>query len=171
MPNDDKIGVVIPNLKSMTIQTELLRLIWSQTFIKFETVKPKIFNAKLNEWSKNIQKITPPKGTQLEDRLEEELYQKCVNGPQAQQRNQIHNGSCFTEGGFHYFRWDSFLEHLGSGWNIPGDKIGQILIDKCSVEFNYSLNVDGKTLKVCKVAQLHVDKIEYKPTERKGSNY
>ena len=53
MPNDDKIGVVIPNLKSMTTQTELLRLIWSQTFIKFETVKPKIFNAKLNEWSKN----------------------------------------------------------------------------------------------------------------------
>jgi len=39
------------------------------------------------------------------------------------------------------------------------------------VEFNHSLNVDGKTVKVCRVKQLHIDKIEYKPVERKGSNY
>jgi hypothetical protein len=171
MPNDDKMGVVIPNLKSMTIQTELLRLIWSQTFVKFDTVKPLVFNAKLNEWSKNIQKITPPKGTQIEDRLEEELYQKCINGPQAQERSHIYNGSCFTEGGFHYFRWDSFLEHLGSGWNIPGEKMATILRDKCHVKFNHSFNVENKTLKVCKVAQLHTDLIEHKPVERKGTNY
>jgi len=31
--------------------------------------------------------------------------------------------------------------------------------------------VDGKTLKVCKVKQLHIDKIEYKPVERKKTNY
>ena len=171
MPNDDKMGVVIPNLKSMTIQAELLRLIWSQTFIKFDTLKPKAFDAKLNEWSKNIQKITPPKGTQLEDRLEEELYQKCINGPQAPQRKQLHLGSCFTEAGFHYFRWNSFLEHLGSSWKIPEEKIAQILTDKCHVEFDHSFNVDGKTLKVCKVAQLHTDLIEHKPVERKGTNY
>jgi len=171
MPNDDKKGVVIPNLKSMTTQTELLRLIWSQTFIKFDTVKPLVFNAKLNEWSKNIQKITPPKGTQIEDRLEEELYQKCINGPQAQERSHIYNGSCFTEGGFHYFRWDSFIEHLGSGWNIPGEKMATILRDKCHVKFNHSFNVESKTLKVCKVAQLHTDLIEHKPVERKKTNY
>ena len=171
MPNDDKIGVVIPNLKSMTIQGDLLRLIWSQTFIKFDTLKPKVFDAKLNEWSKNIQKITPPKGTQIDDRLAEELFQYCINGPPAPQRKQLHLGSCFTEAGFHYFRWNSFVEHLGSSWKIPEEKIGQILRDKCHVEFNVSFNVDGKTLKVCKVAQLHTDLIEHTPVERKGTNY
>ena len=171
MPNDDKKGVVIPNLKSMTIQAELLRLIWSQTFIKFDTLKPKVFDAKLNEWSKNIQKITPPKGTQIDDRLAEELFQYCINGPPAPQRKQLHLGSCFTEAGFHYFRWNSFVEHLGSSWKIPEEKIGQILRDKCHVEFNVSFNVDGKTLKVCKVAQLHTDLIEHTPVERKGTNY
>ena len=38
----------------------------------------------------NGQDIKPPKGTQLDDRLEEELFQYCINGPQAQQRSQIH---------------------------------------------------------------------------------
>ena len=171
MPNDDNIGVVIPNLKSMTIQTELLRLIWSQTFIKFETVKPKIFNAKLNEWSKNIQKITPPKGTQIDDRLEEELFQYCINGPPAQERSQINLGSCLTEEGFHYFRFNSFIEHLGNGWKIPEEKIAQKLKDKCFVEFDHSFNVDGKTLKVCKVKQFHAEKKDHTPTKRKGTNY
>jgi len=45
------------------------------------------------------------------------------------------------------------------------------LKDKCNVIFNKSFNIEGKTEKVCMVAQLHVDKIEYKPTKRKGSNY
>ena len=31
--------------------------------------------------------------------------------------------------------------------------------------------VDGKTIKVCRLEQLHVDKIEYKPTDRKADNY
>ena len=60
---------------------------------------------------------------------------------------------------------------MGNGWKIPEEKIAQKLKDKCNVEFDHSLNVDGKTLKVCKVVQLHVDKIEYKPVERKESNY
>ncbi len=34
-----------------------------------------------------------------------------------------------------------------------------------------SLNGDGKVIKVCRVKQLHIDKIEYKPVERKESNY
>ena len=29
----------------------------------------------------------------------------------------------------------------------------------------------GKTIKVCRLEQLHVDKIEYKPTDRKADNY
>ncbi len=49
--------------------------------------------------------------------------------------------------------------------------IAQKLKDKCGVEFSHSLNVDGKTIKVCRVKQLHIDKIEYKPVERKESNY
>ncbi len=115
--------------------------------------------------------IKPPKGTQIEDRLEDELYQYCVNGPQAQQRTQIKNGSCFTEEGFHFFRFTSFIEHLGNGWKIPEEKIAQKLKDRCKVEFDHSLNVDGKTLKVCKLSQLHTPQIEHKPIERKGANY
>jgi hypothetical protein len=171
MPNDDKFQVIVSNTKLMTTQKEVLNLIWQQTGTMFEPLKPKDFRAKLNEWRRNGQKIKPPKGTQLEDRLEEELYQYCINGPQAQERNQIQNGSCFTEEGFHYFRFNSFLEHLGSSWKIPEEKIAQKLKDRCFVEFDHSLNVDGKTLKVCKVKQLHVHKIEYKPVERKGTNY
>jgi len=171
MPSDDNIQVIIPNTKLMTRQKEVLDLVWQQTGVYFEPLKPKEFRAKLNEWRKNGQKITPPKGTQLEDRLEEELFQYCINGPQAQQRTQIHNGSCFTEEGFHYFRFNSFIEHLGNGWKIPEEKIAQKLKDRSKVEFDHSLNVDGKTLKVCKVVQLHVDKIEYKPVDRKGANY
>ena len=171
MPNDDKIQVVITNTKLMTTQKEVLNLVWQQTGVYFEPLKPKDFRAKLNEWRRNGQKITPPKGTQIEDRLEEELFQYCINGPQAHQRSQIHNGSCYTEEGYHYFRFNSFIEHLGNGWKIPEEKIAQKLKDKCNVEFDHSLNVDGKTLKVCKVVQLHVDKIEYKPVARKESNY
>jgi len=171
MPNDDKIGVVVPNLKSMTTQKDFLMLVWAQTLTFFEPIKPKDFRAKINEWSKNAQKITPPKGTQLEDRIEEELYQYCVNGTAAPDRSHLQYGSCLTEGGFHYFRWNSFIEHLGGGWKMPEEKIAQKLKDRCFVEFDHSLNVDGKTLKVCKVKQLHVHKIEYKPVERKGTNY
>jgi len=171
MPSDENIQVIIPNTKLMTRQKDVLDLVWQQTGTYFEPLKLPQFRAKLNEWRKNGQKITPPKGTQIDDRLEEELFQYCINGPQAQQRTQIHNGSCFTEEGFHYFRFTSFIEHLGNGWKIPEEKIAQKLKDRSKVDFDHSLNVDGKTLKVCKVVQLHVDKIEYKPVDRKGANY
>ena len=171
MPNDDKFEVVIPNLKLMTNQKELLSLIWDQAETYFEPIKAKDFRAKLNEWRKNGQTVKPPAGTHTDDILADELYQYCVNGPQAKERIQIKNGSCFKEDGFHYFKFKSFIEHLGSGWKIDQQKIAQKLKDKCNVIFNKSFNIEGKTEKVCMVAQLHVDKIEYKPTERKGSNY
>ena len=69
------------------------------------------------------------------------------------------------------FRFNSFIEHLGTGWKIPEEKIAQKLKDRCNVEFDHSLNVDGKTLKVCKLPQLFTPQIEHKPIERKGSNY
>ena len=47
MPNDDKIAVVIPNLKLMTTQKEVLNLIWEQTGIYFEPIKQKDWRAKL----------------------------------------------------------------------------------------------------------------------------
>jgi len=171
MPSDENIQVIIPNTKLMTRQKDVLDLVWQQTGIYFEPLKLPQFRAKLNEWRKNGQKITPPKGTQIDDRLEEELFQFCINGPQATQRSRLNLGSCLTEEGFHYFRFNSFIDHLGNGWKIPEEKIAQKLKDKCSVEFDHSLNVDGKTLKVCKVAQLHTDLIEHKPVERKGTNY
>ena len=103
--------------------------------------------------------------------MNEELYQYCVNGPRAKNRIQINSGSCLTEVGHHFFRFNSFIDHLGSSWKIPEERIAQKLKDKCKVEFNHSLNVDGKTIKVCRLKQLHIDKIEYKPVERKESNY
>ena len=45
------------------------------------------FRAKLTEFRKNSVKITPPAGTQIEDRLKEELFQYCVNGPRAKRKN------------------------------------------------------------------------------------
>ena len=87
------------------------------------------------------------------------------------ERIQINSGSCLTEDGHHYFKFTSFIDHLGASWKIPEERIAQKLKDKCDVEFNHSLNVDGKTMKVCRVKQLHIDKIEYKPVERKESNY
>ena len=171
LPDGTKEGVVATNRRFITKQTELLDLIWEQTGIYHEPLKPKDFRAKLTELRKGSTKISPPAGTQIEDRLKEELYQYCVNGPRARNRVQINSGSCLTEEGHHFFRFNSFIDHLGSSWKIPEERIAQKLKDKCDVEFNHSLNVDGKTIKVCRVKQLHIDKIEYKPVERKESNY
>ena len=51
------------------------------------------------------------------------------------------------------------------------NEIAQKLKEKCSVEFGHSLNIDGKTLKVCRVSQLHYKRIEHKLTDREKSNY
>ena len=171
MPNDDKVQVIVPNTKSMVRQTDVLMYIFQETGTIFEKIKTQEFNAKLNEWRKKGQDIKPPKGTQIEDRLEEELYQYCINSPQAQERKDLHHGSCFTEKGFHYFRFNSFIEHLGSSWKIPGERIAQKLKDRCYVEFNHDFNVEGKTLKVCRVKQLETKMIEHKVTKRTKNNY
>ena len=172
MPNDDKIEVIVANTKLMTTQKEVLNLIWEQTGVYFEPLKPKDYRAKLNEWrGPGCTVIKPPAGTQIGDRLKDELYQYCVNGPQAKQRTQIKNGACWTEEGFHFFKFRSFIEHLGNSWKISEERIARQLEKDCKVEFNHSLNVDGKTLKVCRVPQLHVDQIAYKPVERKENNY
>jgi hypothetical protein len=99
------------------------------------------------------------------------LYQYCVNGPQAMKRSQINSGACLTEEAHHFFRFESFIEHLGTNWKIPEERIAQKLKEKCSVEFGHSLNIDGKTLKVCRVSQLHYKRIEHKLTDREKSNY
>ena len=57
MPNDDKIQVIISNTKLMTTQKEVLNLIWQQTGVYFEPLKPKDFRAKLNEWRRGGQKL------------------------------------------------------------------------------------------------------------------
>ena len=75
----------------MTNQKDLLELIWEQTGIYHEPLKPKDFRAKLTELRRNCQTITPPEGTGIDDLLREELFQYCVNGPQAQERIQIKN--------------------------------------------------------------------------------
>ena len=171
MPNDDTFEVVIPNLKLMTNEKEFLSLIWDQTGTYFEPLKPKDFRAKLNEWRKNGQTIKPPEGTHTDDILAEELYQYCVNGPRAKERIQLKNGACLTEEGHHYFKFQSFITHLGNGWKIDQQKIAQKLKDKCKVEFGHSFNVEGKTEKVCKVKQLETKQIAYKVTTTKESNY
>tara|TARA_R110000824_G_scaffold55671_2_gene153229 strand:+ start:1613 stop:3181 length:1569 start_codon:yes stop_codon:yes gene_type:complete len=171
MPNDDKIDVVIPNVDTMTNQKKVLDLIWEQTGIYFEPLKPKDYRVKLTEWRKNCENIKPPEGTSTDDILGNELYNYCVNGPQAKARIQIRLGSCLTEEGYHYFRYQSFISHLGNDWKISKEKIGHKLREKFNVEFNCSLRVEEKIEKVCRLKQLHIDKIEYKPVERKKSNY
>ena len=171
MPNDDKVEVTIPNWKSMVTQKDLLGLIYNEVFVHYTPLKRDDFIAKLNELGKTVQKITPPKGTGINDLLKEELFQYCINGPQAQERIQIKNGSCWTENGFHYFQWRSFLSHLGNGWKTPHEKIAQILKEKCDVKFGHYIKIEGKAVSVCKVKQLHIDKIEYKPVTKKESNY
>ena len=141
LPNDDKCEVAIPNLKLMTNQKELLSLIWDQADTYFEPLKPKDFRAKLNEWKKNGQTIKPPEGTHIDDQLRDELYQYCVNGPTAKERIQLKNGACFTEEGYHYFKFSSFITHLGNSWKIDQQKIAHKLEDKCKVEFNHSFNI------------------------------
>tara|TARA_R100001129_G_scaffold15803_2_gene10365 strand:- start:1571 stop:3139 length:1569 start_codon:yes stop_codon:yes gene_type:complete len=171
LPDGSKSEVVAANRKMMTQQKDLLDLIWEQTGIYHEPLKPKDFRATLTLLRKNCQTITPPKGTQINDRLEEELFQYCINGPQAKERRQIATGACLTEEGFHFFRFQSFIDHLGNSWKIPEEKIAQKLKDRCKVEFNVSLNVDGKTVKVCKVKQLEIKQIEHKVTEKAKNNY
>ena len=56
-------------------------------------------------------------------------------------------------------------------WKTPAEKIAQKLTEKCKVDFNQYLKIEGKSTSLCKVKQLHIDKIEYKPVEKKGSNY
>ena len=94
-----------------------------------------------------------------------------MNGPRAKERIQIKNGACFTEEGHHYFKFQSFITHLGNSWKVPQEKIGQKLKDKCNVKFSHDFNVEGKTEKVCRVKQLETKQIAHKTTERKGSNY
>ena len=53
----------------------------------------------------------------------------------------IKNGACFTEEGHHYFKFQSFITHLGNGWKIDQQKIAQKLKDKCKVEFSHSYNI------------------------------
>ena len=172
MPNDDKIDVVIPNVDTMTNQKKVLDLIWEQTGIYFEPLKPKDYRVKLTEWRKNCENIKPPEGTSTDDILGNELYNYCVNGPQAKERIHIRLGSCLTEEGYHYFRYQSFISHLGNDWKISKEKIGHKLREKFNVEFNCSLRVGKEKIeKVCRLKQLHIDKIEYKPVERKKSNY
>ena len=68
------------------------RLDHVEDHIKRYSLKPKDYRAKLNEWRNGCETIYPPKGTQIADRLKDELYKYCINGPQAKQRSQIKNG-------------------------------------------------------------------------------
>ena len=50
-------------------------------------------------------------------------------------------------------------------------EFAQKLKEKCQVKFGHYIKIEGKAVSVCKVKQLHIDKIEYKPVDKKGSNY
>ena len=171
LPNGDKAAVIVSNTKLMTKQTDVLNLIWEQSGIYYEPLKLKDWRAKLTQLRKGCTTVKPPQGTHIDDRLYRELYQYCVNGPQATKRSQLNSGACLTEKGYHYFRFESFLEYLPNTWKIPEEKIATKLKEKCEVMFDESINVDGKTLKVCSIKQMHVDKITYQPVERTNDNY
>ena len=61
---------------------------------------------------KKLSEYTPPEGTSTDDILANELFQYCVNGPQAKERIQIRLGSCLTEEGFTSLNTNRFLHIL-----------------------------------------------------------
>ena len=50
---------------------------------------------------------------------------KLVKSETEQTRVAIRTGGCFTEEGHHYFKFTSFMTHLGPGWKIDQQKIAQ----------------------------------------------
>ena len=115
--------------------------------------------------------VKPAAGTSDVDKLYNHLYEFCVNSSQAKQKIQIRSGSCYTDKGFHFFKFQSFYDSLGNRWKFSEEETAYIMKKEFGAIFNHSFNIDGKTEKVIKIKQLHVDQIEYNPIKREEDNF
>ena len=78
---------------------------------------------------------------------------------------------CWTEEGYHYFLFPSFFETLPSRWKENLKDTGIILKNDYAAEFNHPYNIKTGTIRCVKLKQLHIDQLEYKPTEKKEDNF
>ena len=152
-------------------QEQFAALCWEVAGFYPERLKFNDFIAKINGMRASAMEVKPAAGTSDVDKLYNHLYEFCVNSSQAKQKIQIRSGSCYTDKGFHFFKFQSFYDSLGNRWKFSEEETAYIMKKEFGAIFNHSFNIDGKTEKVIKIKQLHVDQIEYKPIKREGDNF
>ena len=152
-------------------QEQFAALCWEVAGFYPERLKFNDFISKINAMRASATEVKPAAGTSDVDKLYNHLYEFCVNSSQAKQRVQIRSGSCYTDKGLHYFKFQSFYDSLGNRWKFSEEETAYIMKKEFGAIFNHSFNIDGKTEKVIKIKQLHVDQIEYKPIKREEDNF
>ena len=112
--------------------------------------------------------IDPPEGAAYKDQLYPYLYEFCINGTRATKKSEIRGGLCWTEGGYHHFLWTAFLETLPTRWHLTPNDTSIILKKDYKAEFGHSYNIGkSQTIRCVRLKQLHIDQLEYHPTEKK----
>lgn len=170
-PDGKPIQCEADNPEIVTTQRKLLNLIWLQAGFYGDPLKPPEYRKFLNEIRKTQNVTYPAEGTQLKDQLYPHLYEFCINSQQATSRAEIRGGMCWTEDGYHYFLFPSFFETLPSRWKENLKDTGIILKNDYAAEFNHPYNIKTGTIRCVKLKQLHIDQLEYKPTEKKEDNF
>ena len=118
---------------------------------------------------KQLSKMENKKPKNFQEHLLSE-YKKRASF-EAEEMHDWNSAKLYSEKALKSLETDEIYPEEISYWKIPEERIAQKLKEKCSVEFGHSLNIDGKTLKVCRVSQLHYKRIEHKLTDREKSNY
>ena len=157
------------NRKEFCTQTDLLNLIYEVVRFKANKIKEPEFTRLQNIWMKDAVEQEPSITTVTQ--LHDALYDFCYNGPQARKRVQVRNGACFTDGGYHHFKWPSFWRRLQKHkWPEAEDETSDLVKKYFNAEFDYSLNdLEGKTnstIKCVKIPQLQIELLTYKTVER-----
>ena len=65
----------------------------------------------------------------------------------------------------------SFFETLPTRWKASSKDTGIILKKYYAAEFGHSYNIGTGTIRCVKLKQLHIDQIEYQPTDKKKDDY
>ena len=153
-------------------QEQFAALCWEVAGFYPERLKFNDFVAKINAMRAVANEVKPAAGTSDADKLYNHLYEFCINSSQAKKRIQIRSGSCYTDKGFHYFKFQPFYDSLGNRWKISEEETSYIMQKEFGALFNFSYHIENsQTERVVRLKQLHVDQIEYKPVERKGDHF
>ena len=170
-PDGKPVQCEATNPEIVTTQRKLLDLIWLQAGFYGDPLKPPEYRKFLNEIRKTKNITYPAEGTDLKDQLYPHLYDFCINSAQAESRSGIRGGLCWTEEGYHYFLFSSFFETLPTRWKASTKDTGIILKKDYEAEFGHPYNIGTGTIRCVKLKQLHIDQIEYHPTEKKKGNF